>query len=186
MKIQVLGMDPSLRNWGLASGVLDLDTGRLDGLQLHTVQPKEESSKQVRKNSKDIEIARLLASDVEPLVRSAKAIFVEVPVGSQSARAMASYGICVGILGTLQSQGNQLIEVTPTEVKLALTGLKTATKDQMIAAAMNAYGGASWPLFKGKPPSKCEHLADAIGGLHAGVRTPVFQNLMQVLKAARY
>lgn len=182
MQIPVLGMDPSLRNWGLALGSLDLDTGILSGLELQLIQPKEETSKQVRKNSKDLEIARLLTQGIEPYLRRARVIFVETPVGSQSARAMASYGVCVGILGTHWAQGHTLIEVSPSEVKIALTGKKDATKDQMIQAATSAYGGANWPMYRGQLASKAEHLADAIGTIHAGVRTPTFQGLMAILK----
>ena len=183
MIIKVLGMDPSLRNWGLASGYLDLDTGMLMQVEIDVVQPKETKSKQVRQNSKDLEIAYQLASAIKPHVHSARAIFVEVPVGSQNARAMASYGVCAGILGAYQAYGIQFIEVTPTEVKKVLTGSKDASKNQMIAAAMAAYGEAAWPMHQGKPAGKCEHMADAIAAIHAGVRTPVFQNLMQLLKA---
>lgn len=181
MQIPVLGMDPSLRNWGLAAGSLNLTTGALTGLYLRVIQPKEETSKQVRKNSKDLEIARLLALELEEFVGYAKAIFVEVPVGSQSARAMASYGVCVGILGSLQAQGYQLIEVTATEVKKALTNNKNATKEQMIAAAYGLYPEANFPRHCGKLASKAEHVADAIGAIHAGVKTPTFQNLMRLL-----
>lgn len=185
MRIPVLGMDPSLRNWGLASGLLDLDTGVLELSEIQVIQPKEETSKQVRKNSKDLEIARKLAGDLLRPMQAAKAIFVEVPVGSKSARAMASYGICVGILGTMQAQNIQIIEVTALEVKQALTGNKNASKEQMIAAAIKDYPFAGWPIHQGKPAGKSEHMADAIGAIHAGVRTPTFQNLMQLLKAAK-
>lgn len=182
MKIQVLGMDPSLRNWGLAFGELDLITGELDKLQLKLVQPKEETSKQVRKNSKDLELAELLVTGITPWVNQAQAIFVETPVGSQSARAMASYGVCVGILGAMRAAGRNVIEVSATEVKLGITGKKDAKKNHMITAAIRLYPEAKWPMYQGKPAGTCEHMADALGAIHAGVKTPVFKNLMQILK----
>ena len=174
-----------MRNWGLAAGQLDLQAGILSQVEISLVQPKEETSKQVRKNSKDLEIAKQLSQGLYAPVRAAKAIFAEVPVGSQSARAMASYGLCVGILGSLVARGFQIIEVTPEEVKRALAGRKDATKDQMIAAAMAYYPGIRWPMYQGKVAAKAEHMADAIGAIHAGVRTPVFQNLMTLLKATQ-
>lgn len=183
MKIPVLGMDPSMRSWGLASGILDLDTGQLTNVITRLVQPKEETSKQVRKNSKDLEVVKQLHQGLYPHVRAAKAIFVEVPIGSQSARAMASYGMCVGILGSLVARGYQLIEVTPTEVKVALAKDRNATKGDMIDVATRLYPNAGWPIYQGKVQAKAEHMADAIGAIHAGVRTPVFQNLMNLLKA---
>lgn len=182
MKIQVLGMDPSLRNWGLALGELDLDTGELLWLKLDVIKPKEETSKQVRKNSKDLELAELLVKGISPWVNQAKIIFVETPVGSQSARAMASYGVCVGILGALRAAGANLVEVSALEVKKALTGKKDATKNLMITTALRLYPEAKWPLYKGKPALTCEHMADAVGTIHAGVKTPVFKNLMTLLQ----
>lgn len=180
MKIPVLGMDPSLRNWGLAITELDLEKGFLDTPRLVLVSPKDQSGKQVRQNSKDLHIAEQLASAVLPEARKAKAVFVEVPVGSQSARAMASYGVCVGVLGALRAEGIPLIEVTPTEVKLALTGNKNATKDQMIHEAIRLYPDAQFPVHRGQVAGKAEHLADAIAAIHAGVNTPMFQSLMRL------
>lgn len=185
MKIQVLGMDPSLRHWGMALGTLDLTTGILDGLQLQVVEPKEETSKQVRKNSKDLELCELLVRGIDPWIKEAQVIFVEAPVGSQNARAMASYGVCIGVLGAIRASEKQLIEVSATEVKLALTGTKNATKEHMIQAAMELYPDTKFPMHKGKPAAKAEHVADAIGTIHAGVRTPVFKNLMTILQGTR-
>jgi hypothetical protein len=182
MKIPVLGMDPSLRNWGLASAELDLATGFLDTPNLELVCPKDLSGKQVRQNSSDLHLAEQLATEVITKARKAKVIFVEVPHGSQSARAMASYGICVGVLGAVRSLGIPLIEVTALEVKLALSNKKTATKDEMIAAAMNFYPSCTWPMHHGKITSKAEHVADAIGAIHAGVKTSTFQNLMRLFQ----
>lgn len=180
MKISVLGMDPSLRNWGLASSTLDLTTGVMDDPVLFLVQTKDPTGKQVRQNSKDLSLAEQLAAETIREAKKAKAIFVEVPVGSQSARAMASYGVCVGVLGAVRALGIPLIEVTATEVKLALTSNRNATKREMIDAAVADYPNANWPKVKGRVTDKAEHLADAIGAIHAGVRTPTFQNLMRL------
>jgi Holliday junction resolvasome RuvABC endonuclease subunit len=185
MQIPVLGMDPSLRNWGLASGMLDISNGNFVLNRLDLVQPQDIKSKQVRVNSNDLWLSEQLMRGIMPHALRAKAIFVEVPVGSQNARSMASYGICVALLGALRAKEIQLIEVTATEVKVAMTGKKDATKEQMIAAATHAYRGATWPMHQGKYAAKCEHLADALGAIHAGVRTPVFKNLMQLITAAR-
>ena len=183
MKIPVLGMDPSMSNWGLAAAELDLATGVLETPTLVLISPKTVSGKQVRQNSKDLQKSEDLAKPVFEKCRQARAIFVEVPVGSQSARAMASYGICVGILGALRAEGIQLIEVTPSEVKVALSGDANATKRKMIDAASELYPDANWPaLYKGRLPEKSEHLADAIGAIHAGVNTPLFKNLMRLLE----
>lgn len=185
MKIPVLGMDPSLRNWGLASGILDLETGELTDLNLTIIETEPDDTKQVRQNSKDIAAAEYLMGHVYPIAAKAKLVFVEVPHGSQSAVAMKGYGICVGLLGALRSHGIQLIEVNATEVKQVFTGCKTATKKQMIEKALEYYPDANFPRDRGKPNGrvldKAEHVADAIATIHAGVRTPVFQNVMRLI-----
>lgn len=183
MKISVAGMDPSLTNWGIAEAVLDLQDGTLSTPHLSLVQPRDgDGKKQVRKNSLDLARATELAKTVLEVGRRNKVIFVEVPVGSQSARAMASYGICIGVLGSLRSEGIEIIEVSPDENKKIFTGNKTATKDDMIAKAISLYPEANFPMHNGKVSSaKAEHVSDAIAAIHAGVRTPVFQNLMRLL-----
>lgn len=183
MRIPVVGMDPSFSNWGIARGLLDLDTGILEDLELDLCSPEVIKTKQVRQNSIDLARTAQLAKTALIHGRWAKAVFVEVPVGSQSARAMASYGSCVGILGCLVAEGIQIIEVTPLEAKQALAGKKDATKAEMIKAAMTHHPDANWPLRGGKVVAgKAEHMADAVAAIHAGVNTPLFANIMRFLR----
>lgn len=188
MRIPVVGFDPSLTAWGIAFAILDLNQGYLDTPSLAVIEPVKPKGKQVRQNSTDMEVAEQLGKAALDYARRAKAVFVECPVGSQSARSMASYGVCVGILGVIRAEGIPLIEVTAVEVKKALTGIKSATKEQMIERAVQDYPKANWPLYeqngkgfkKGEIHSKAEHAADAIGAIHAGVRTPVFQQVIRL------
>lgn len=180
MKIPVAGFDPSLTHWGIAEAELDLSTGILSTPHLTLIEPEKIKHKQVRQNSIDLFVAEQLSHTVLAVARRSKAIFVEVPVGSQSARAMASYGVCVGILGVIRAEGIPLIEVTASEVKVHLSGSKTATKAEMIEAAVNYYPDANFPMQGKRIVAKAEHVADAIGAIHAGVRTPTFQNLMRL------
>lgn len=185
MKIPVVGFDPSLRNWGIAQSLLDLETGFLDTPHLTLVCPKDLEGKQVRQNSSDLYLANQLAEVVLPAAMTAKVIFVEVPVGSQSARAMVSYGVCVGILGAVRAAGIPLIEVTPSEVKKVFTGDKLATKEQMIAKAVDLYPEANFPKHRNVVSGKAEHVADAIAAIHAGVHTQMFQNLMRLFSGVQ-
>lgn len=180
MIIPVVGMDPSMNHWGIAEAELDLVTGMLTVPRLQVIEPTKITLKQVRQNSIDLDVATQLAKTVFSVVKHAKAIFVECPVGSQNARAMTSYGMCVGILGTLLASGTQLIEVTASEVKYALTDKNDASKREMINAAMKLYPEANFPVYRGKLTLAAEHVADAIGTIHAGVNTPLFQNLLKL------
>jgi Holliday junction resolvasome RuvABC endonuclease subunit len=181
--IPVLGMDPSLRNWGLASAELDLETGVLSTPVLSLIETKPVKGKQVRQNSKDLHSAQQLAERAFAEARKHKAVFVEVPHGSQSANAMKGYGICIGLLAAMRAEGIPFVEVSATEVKFCFTGDKEASKMQMIGRAMVLYPQANFPMNRGKVADKAEHVADAIAAIHAGVKTPFFQNLMRMFKS---
>jgi Holliday junction resolvasome RuvABC endonuclease subunit len=180
MKIPVAGFDPSFTNWGIAFGQLDLSTGYLDDLNLETIETAKGKAKQVRVNSDDLQRAEDLAKRAIEVARQSKVIFVEVPVGTQSASGMKAYGVVVGILAAIRALGIPVIEVTPTEVKKVFTGDKNASKRQMIDQAVAFYPFANFPRHRGNVAEKAEHVADAIAAIHAGVTTPVFQNLMRL------
>ena len=90
--------------------------------------------------------------------------------------------MCIGILGYMRATGATIIEVSESESKKLFAGSRTATKDQMIQAAMGYYPDANWPMRGGKVVAgTAEHMADAIAAIHAGVVTPEFSNLMKLL-----
>lgn len=184
-KLKVVGFDPSLRNWGVANGTFCTITKRIQIESMDVIQPVLPSGKQTRQNSKDLAAAVQLTHGAVEASRGAHAIFVEVPVGSQSARAMAGYAICVGVLGALRAGGIQYFEVTPTEVKVVATGRATATKKEMIEWAKAANPEIVYPTYikQGRVEiveGKAEHMADAVGAIHAGVKTDPFLQLMQI------
>lgn len=187
MKLAVCGMDPSLRHWGLSKGSYDTETGQLTLSHLDVIEPVLSKGKQVRQNSLDLESARQLCEGAMQAAQGAQAIFVEVPVGSQSARAMAGYAICVGVLGSLRAMGIPLFEVSPSEVKLAGFGKATATKQEMITWATDKHPEANWPTYKQKGQllintAKAEHQADATAAIYAGLASNSFKQLLPFLK----
>ncbi len=176
--VNVLGLDPSLRNWGIAAGQLDTETMKLTIKSLRVIQSIVPDGKQVRQNSKDLAVAQQLYAGLKPFLGLARLIFAEVPVGSQSARAMASYGVCVGILGSVRYDA-PFFEVTPDEVKRFTVGSKTATKKQMIEWAVATHPEAPWPrTSKGViVEGKAEHMADAVASIYAGLNSNQYQQL---------
>lgn len=183
--LTVVGLDPSLNNWGMARGIIDASGLYIS--KLSVIQPVLLRGKQVRQNSKDLDAAVQLFTATHSMALGADLIFAEVPVGSQSARAMASYGICCGVLGALRGVGRPFIEVTPTEVKMATVGTKTATKAEMINWATTQFPSAPWPRYPRNSEAliseaKAEHMADAIGAIWAGVKSNQFLQLLPLLK----
>jgi Holliday junction resolvasome RuvABC endonuclease subunit len=188
MKMNVIGVDPALRNFGIVSAILDTDTLKFEITSMRLVQSEDNAkqAKTVRKNSDDIRRARLLHYGFIEACQGASFAFVEVPVGSQSSRAMASYGICVGILAACPIA---MIQVTASEVKLAGTGIKTATKDEMIEAAVAAHPDAGWLTRKSKGSlvlmNDNEHLADAVFCIQAGIQTDQFQQAVALYRGMK-
>lgn len=185
--LKVLGFDPSLRNWGIAVGQISLPSGELSISKVDVSQPVLQTAKQVRQNSQDIEAAYQHSRYISPYLKEVDAVFVEVPVGSQSARSQASYGICVGILGAIQLS-IPIYQLTPTEVKLAAVGSKTATKKEMIEFASSTFPDAGWPTktVKGSKTiveGKAEHMADAVATIVAGLQLPEFQQALRIRAA---
>lgn len=189
--MKIVGFDPSLSNFGIAKATLNLDTLTFTVDDLSVVQTDPEKDKKVRKvvrkNSEDLERAKLLHKGAMDATEGRFIAFVEVPVGSQSSRAMASYGVCIGVLAAV-GQAMPMVQVTPTEVKMAGCGVKTATKDEMIEAMIAKYPTAPWPVkvVKGVSTpiaSKCEHMADAICAIEAGLKTEEFRQMLAVMKS---
>ena len=183
MKIWVCGHDPSLRNWGISKGIYDTETKKLTVYDVSVIQPDLPTGKQVRQNSLDLESAKQLCAGAMYSVKGAQAIFVEVPVGSQSARASVGYGVCVGVLGALRATGIPFFEITANEVKLAGAGKKDATKNEMIEWAFNKHPEANWPSYTQHgetkiSAAKAEHMADATAAIYAGLASNQFKQVM--------
>jgi Holliday junction resolvasome RuvABC endonuclease subunit len=184
--IKVVGIDPSLNNFGIACASVDLDTHviTLDKVDLfHPPEADKETKKKVRKNSDDLRRAKWLQERLIEACKSASLAVVEMPIGSQSARAMASYGIVIGVLSSCPIP---MIEVTPIEVKLAGVGTKTASKEEMIEWATKKHPEANWFKHKSKGvmvvTSKNEHCADATAALYAALKTAEFRAMLEAYK----
>lgn len=193
-KIKIVGMDPSLSNWGIALATLDIETMELeiDGLSVIHTDPEKDKKvrKVVRKNSEDLDRCKLLHKGAIAATEGRRMVFVEVPVGSQSSRAMASYGASIGVLAAV-GHALPMIQVSPNEVKMAGCGIKTATKGEMIEAMMKRYPNAPWPIktVKGVEvpiASKCEHMADACAAIEAGIATDEFRQLLAIINGSAF
>lgn len=183
IELNLVGHDPSLRHWGIAVGTYTIETASLKIDHIAVIEPVLSKAKQIRQNSLDVEASMQLFKEAMRYSRDVDAVFAEVPVGSQSSRAMTSYGVCVGVLGSLKGIGIPIIEITPTQVKVNATGSKTATKEEMIAWALAKHPEANWPMHAKKvSAAKAEHMADAIACIYAGIATESFQQLISLTR----
>lgn len=183
----VAGIDPSLRSFGMARLDLDLNTLKLTVLDLKLIETDKQSSKTVRQNSDDLRRAIQLNEGFHEFIADCKFVFAEIPTGAQSARAMYAFGLVVGVISSLKIVKKPLIQVQPFETKLATVGTKTASKEEMIEWADEAYPDAPWMRVKktNKMLGKNEHLADAVAVAHAGLKTDQFLQIMEMVAAKR-
>lgn len=166
-KIRIIGVDPSMSNLGIAKGWLDIDdlTWAVDEVGL--TKTEKSKLKAIRKSDDDYERSRLLYEALSEAEEKALLAFVEMPIGSQSAAAMKSYGMCIQLIAGLDIP---VIKVTPGQVKSFATGDKNATKEEMIAWATEKFPDINW-LRQGKRLIGAnEHLADAVGAINAGMQ----------------
>lgn len=183
MIINILGLDPSLRNFGCASGQYDTDSKTININNFTLIQTENGDKKTVRQNSNDLRCASEIFKKLKPLVDQAQIVFCELPVGSQSSRAQTSYGVCLGILGAIQKP---LIQLTPLDIKLYVGNKKTTTKDEVISWAYKRHPNANWFLNKsGEPINKNEHLADATASIYAGLETDQFRQLIDMFELVK-
>ena len=184
-KLTIVGLDPSMSNFGMVKGVLDLNSRTFCPTDIKLIETKSDKTnkKTVRKNSDDLNRAKLLYNGMSDFIIDADLISVEIPVGSQTARAMTSYGVCIGVLSSIKQP---MIQVTPAEVKLATCNKKTATKEEMINWATSLYPNLNWITRKYKGQiqltKKNEHIADALATVHAACKTDQFLQMLSIYK----
>ena len=182
-EILVCGQDPSMRNWGIARGVYSITTGLITMNFVDVIQPRFAKAKGIKPYSLDILTGKSLFSAAHMHSTSTDITFAEVPVGSQSSRAACSYGMCTALLGALELFGVRLVQVTPGHVKQVSVGFSTATKEEMIAWAVDKHPEANWPMHgKHINAGKAEHMADAVAAIYAGIQKPEFINFLNERK----
>lgn len=181
-KMIVAGLDPAMNNTGVAIGSIDLETADWSLTDLMLIQPPKldkASAKVVRVSSNDLARARHTHEQVVHMLKQhgVQMVFAEVPTGCQSARGSLGNGTAIMLLASLPVT---MIEVTPTQVKLAV-GDKYAAKEKMIEWATTRWPDLPWLRKKSKAGvgsliGDNEHLADACGAVAAGLRTQDFRH----------
>lgn len=187
-KILIAGLDGSLRNFGVATAWLDLDTLALEIKDLVIIKTEISKEKKVRSSSDNLRRALEIKNGVHPALKGVTTAFYEVPSGGQDYKSVLGFGIVIGTYAGLPVPG---IEVSPYETKLGAVGTKTASKDEMIEWAFEKYPTAPWRVYdkngpkwkKGEPTKDNEHVADAVAIMEAGIKTPSFQQTLAILKA---
>lgn len=179
--VTVLGVDPSLRNTGMAVALVDTEQNKIVEIVNLILARTQPGPKTQRKSSADFEAASAISATIKQTVQEyePKIVFAEIPSGTQSARASFALGITLGIMATMSPKP---IEVTAHQVKMQSVGIRTATKGEMIDWGTKMYPDAPWQTTAlGRILNSNEHLADACGVIHAGLITPEWEVIKNLL-----
>ncbi|MDT0618415.1 MAG: hypothetical protein RJQ08_01705 [Salinisphaeraceae bacterium] len=172
--LRVLGMDPSIVRWGLVSACIDPHTMAVEIESMGVVGAKVGQNRTGRVMQDELRRARELGTEIHAWAVGHDMIMTELPAGSKSAVSARSQGVILGILGLLPAT---VIPVPPNEVKMSALGY-LGSKQDMIAWARQSYPSAWWAATatgKARPSGELEHLADATGVIHAGMRSVLFR-----------
>lgn len=180
MRVLMLGIDPSMSNFGFALVEVDTVSGTMVALkELRLTSTAPSKQKGVSKAFDDYRRARELYTSLQEMLSKADVVAVELPIGSQSASAMKSVGICHGLIASIDKP---LIKLSPSEVKLGSVGIKNASKAEMIEWAHGQFPEGDW--LKTKRGGKMvltnanEHLADALAVVETAIKTKSFLQLL--------
>jgi hypothetical protein len=183
-RILIAGLDGSLRNFGIATAWLDLESLELEIRELTIIKTAPSKDKQVRASSDNLARAMEIKTGAHNALKGVTTAFYEVPSGGQDYHSVLGFGIVIGTYAALPVPG---MEVSPYETKLAALGTKTASKEEMIEWAFEKYPNAPWRTKKLKgqilPTKDNEHVADGVAIMEAGIKTPSFQQTLAILRA---
>lgn len=198
MIVRAVGIDAAFANMGFARVEIEVEAGRVLEIrctELDLASTEKDKTKQVRVSSDRLRRGTELKMMMDLNCAGVTYAFAEVPSGTQNAAAAFGLGIATGILCCCPVP---IIEVSPMEVKAAVAGRrvqKGASKREVIEWAAARWPDAPWLRAEHKARSKNgvlpagrllddnEHLADALASVAAGVETPEFKRLIQLLES---
>lgn len=158
--MKILGLDVSYNNWGYSIAeyqdkLIIKDTGVFTN--------KTKKDKKQRQNIIDYNRAKELYKYFLPLVSKVDVICVELPTGSKSSRAMVSYALCCSVMACLSHTNNNVVVVTPMQVK-RIVGSSTASKSDVISWVKQRHDYLDLSV-----KCRAEHIADSIVAIYAGL-----------------
>lgn len=165
---KVVGIDAGFVHTGIS--IFNVINGKL---QFHSCKSigteKAGKKKQVRVADDDSDRVMKLIIDLDKFLTDngvdANDVYcvIELPTGgAQGARANRTMGIITGAIVTFVTLKNIPVEyVSPNDVKIAVTGKKTASKDEIMDRIRKMLSKYSLPKTK----TEFEHIADSIGAI---------------------
>lgn len=190
--IPVLGIDPGFANCGFCIADIDIGTMTVIPHSVEVLRTKGKSGHDLdevcielldAKNRKPLQsyddYCRLatITQRIRELESDRLIVFAEMPsTGAKNHNAAKGLAYALALVSCVTKP---LVQLQPLAVKKAFLGDPQATKDEMINEAISRHPDLNWPANKqGKPLGYCEHAADALAVLYAGLATEQFERIL--------
>ena len=180
--LRILGVDPGLANMGLALMLYQPGIGvELEELKLIETK-KEDKKRKLRAKADDLRRLEIIRIEFSLIVRTWApdvVAFEEVPniPNSTLVRKIAlAWGTCWAL--ATDRAGVVSFEYPITDLKVAVTGKRTASKQEMVETLSQRYVGLQDAEIAA---SKKEHVADAMAAALLAAQDPVVIRLAQAL-----
>lgn len=188
--IPVLGLDPGFASIGYALVLLDATEER--PVLMGVFETEKSSKKQAVLAADDnVRRAREISVFLHGMLTKGphgpvRAICAETMSFPRSSSVAAKMAMCWGVVSSLSSMLDvPVLQVTPMNLKLKVTGKKTSSKEEVQAALRERFGGQVSRYCPDVPPSKLEHPYDALGAVLACRDSEVLRLLRQMSGTAK-
>ncbi len=175
--MNILGIDPGFSSLGWC--IASVEGGVINPVQVGVILTEKSISKiGVRSSEDNIRRANLIWNSLASLnaMHKPKLIATETMSWPRNAGVVAKMGIAWGVIASLSAcYGIPVVQASPVDIKKAVVGTGTASKEAMIEAIKNRYPSISWPANI----SIHEHAADAVGSIIACKDSELMRMLCQ-------
>lgn len=183
--IPVLGLDPGFASIGYALVLLGPSGER--PVRMGVFETEKSSKKRAVLAADDnVRRAREISVFLHDILTKGphgpvRAICAETMSFPRSSSVAAKMAMCWGVVSSLSAMLDiPVLQVTPMGIKLAVTGKKTSSKEEVQAAVQARFGDEIRALCATLPNSKLEHPYDAFGAVLACRESEVFRLLRQL------
>lgn len=178
MTLSILGIDPGFASLGYAVIVLD---PKPRVVRFGVFRTEKTAKKQnVLSVEDNVRRAMLIAGFLRDLATCAPrtvAIAAEAMSFPRSSSVAAKVALTWGaIAGLAEAAGIPILQASPQQVKAAVCGVKTATKEEVQAAVLSLYPEIA-RLRKGIVRGQWEHAHDSLAVAHLMLKSHVVQML---------
>ena len=161
----ILGCDPGFANFGWClAHYHGGDTLAIDSLGVIETRPHGKRNTQSESNARR---ASKIGVNLDKLAKTADVMCVEAMSYPRNAMAAHKMGLAWGAMAVVCEDNElPLLQATPQDVKVAVCGKRSASKQDVETALCAIYPEAKshtdrWPM------GKREHMFDALGAIHA-------------------